>query len=178
MSVKPQCQRYAHKLTFAPFSATGLPGVEIVRPQGHIEMPAPAIWKPKPAWTGKQMVSSVLRHLTAGLPPLNLDFKAKTPAVAFGADQEEHEVMVRGGDLVRGVIDKAAVGASEGGLVHGVYEFYGPHFAGKLLTALGRLFTIYLQFAGHTCGIEDLVLTQEADEQRRALINRAVSKVL
>ena len=151
---------------------SGLPGVEIVPPQGHIHMPAPAVWKPVPLWTGKQMVSAVLRHLTAGLPPLNLDFKAKTPGAAFGLDQEEHEVVIRGGELVRGVLDKAAFGASEGGLVHGVYEFYGPHYAGRLLTSLGRLFTVYLQFAGHTCGIEDLVLTEAADAKRRALVNR------
>jgi DNA-directed RNA polymerase I subunit RPA1 len=152
---------------------SGLPGVEVVPPQGKIYMPAPAIWKPQALWTGKQMVSAVLRHLSAGLPPLNLDFKAKTPAVAFGVDQEEHEVVVRGGELVRGVLDKAAFGASEGGLVHGVYEFYGPRYAGRLLTALGRLFTVYLQFAGHTCGVEDLVLTQAAEQRRRALIDRA-----
>ena len=141
-------------------------------------MPAPTIWKPRPLWTGKQVVSAVLRHLTAKLPPLNLDFKAKTPASAFGADQEEHEVVLRGGELLRGVLDKAAFGASEYGLVHGVYEFYGPHFAGRLLTALGRLFTIYLQFAGHTCGIEDLILTAEAEQRRRSLIDRAVSHSL
>lgn len=151
---------------------SGLPGVEIVRPQGHIHMPAPAVWKPVALWTGKQMVSTVLGHLTAGLPALNLDFKAKTPGAAFGVDQEEHEVVIRGGELVRGVLDKAAFGASEGGLVHGVYEFYGPLYAGRLLTSLGRLFTVYLQFAGHTCGIEDLVLTEAADAKRRALIKR------
>ncbi len=152
---------------------SGLPGVEIVKPSGHIQMPAPAVWKPVPLWTGKQMVSAVLHHLTAGLPALNLDFRAKTPAAAFGADQAEHEVVIRGGDLLRGVLDKAAFGASEGGLVHGVYEFYGPHFAGRLLTALGRLLTVYLQFAGHSCGIEDLVLTPAAEGKRRALIDRA-----
>lgn len=152
---------------------SGLPGVEVVPPYGHIYMPAPAIWKPQELWTGKQMISVLLQHLSEGLPPLNLDFKAKTPAVAFGVDQEEHEVVVRGGDLIRGVLDKAAFGASEGGLVHGVYEFYGPRFAGRLLTALGRLFTVYLQFAGHTCGVEDLVLSRAAEQRRRALITRA-----
>ena len=152
---------------------SGLPGVEVVPPQGKIYMPAPAVWKPHALWTGKQMVSAVLQHLSAGLPPLNLDFKAKTPAVAFGVDQEEHEVVIRGGELVRGVLDKAAFGASEGGLVHGVYEFYGPRYAGRLLTALGRLLSVYLQFAGHTCGVEDLVLTQAAEQRRRALIDRA-----
>lgn len=54
-------------------------------------------------------------------------------------------MLIRDGELLRGVLDKAAFGASETGLVHAIYEFYGSQFAGRLLTALGRLFTIYLQ---------------------------------
>jgi hypothetical protein len=38
------------------------------------------------------VVSALLHHLTSHLPSLNLDFKAKTPPVAFGADQQESEV--------------------------------------------------------------------------------------
>ncbi len=43
--------------------------------------------------------------------------------------------------------------------------------AGLLLTALGRLLVAFLQISGHTCGIEDLTLTREADEARFQLIN-------
>jgi len=123
------------------------------------------------------VVTSVLKHLTARLPPLNLDFKAKTAASAFGADHNESGVLFRDSELLQGVLDKAAFGASEFGLVHAVYEFYGPSFAGKLLTALGRLFTVYLQFAGHTCGIEDLVLSKEADERRAELYSKTVGNL-
>ena len=42
--------------------------------------------------------------------------------------------------------------------------------AGLLLNAFGRLFTYYLQDAGHTCGLEDLVLTSKADAERRRLL--------
>ncbi len=42
--------------------------------------------------------------------------------------------------------------------------------AGLLLTALGRLLVAFLQISGHTCGIEDLTLTREADKVRYCLI--------
>lgn len=42
-----------------------------------------------------------------------------------------------------------------------------------MLIVVHRLFTVYLQFAGHTCGIEDLTLTAPADEERRQLIRQA-----
>jgi len=40
-----------------------------------------------------------------------------------------------------------------------MYELYGASVAGKMLTALGRLFIKYIQFRGFTCRIDDLLLT-------------------
>jgi RNA polymerase Rpb1, domain 3 len=51
----------------------------------------------------------------------------------------EQQVIIREGELLQGVLDKAAFGATECGLVHCVHELYGPESAGSLLTALGRL---------------------------------------
>jgi DNA-directed RNA polymerase I subunit RPA1 len=64
-------------------------------------------------------------------------------------------------------------GAKPHGLVHAVYELYGATEAGKLLTTLGRLFTLFLQFRGFTCGIDDMLLTKEAEERRLELIEKA-----
>jgi len=72
-------------------------------------------------------------------------------------------------------MDKAAIGSSSLGIVHAVYELYGAELAGRLLTAFGRLFTYYLQQAGHTCGIEDLVLTSVADVERSKLLDKVES---
>lgn len=44
---------------------------------------------------------------------------------------------------MRGVIDKAQFGKF--GLVHTIQELYGSNKAGILLSALSRLFTIFLQ---------------------------------
>jgi len=52
------------------------------------------------------------------------------------------------------VLDKSQFGATSYGLVHAVYELYGPDIAGNLLTVLGRLFTVFLQSYGFTCGID------------------------
>lgn len=154
----------------------GLPGLEIAPPDKRIRTPAPTIIRPKELWTGKQLISCILQHLTDGLPQLNMDSKAKTPAVAFGEDWEEHEVLIRQGELLRGVLDKSAFGATPFGLVHCVQELYGPTAAGSLLTSFGRLFVNYLQLSGHTCGVEDLTLTSQAEEKRADLIRASVTK--
>ncbi|CAM9947259.1 unnamed protein product, partial [Discosporangium mesarthrocarpum] len=149
---------------------SGLPGLEITPPEERILTLPPALLKPKELWTGKQVFSTILRHLTLGLPQLNAEGKAKMPAVAFGDEQEEHKVLFREGELLRGVLDKGAFGSSTEGLVHAVHELYGHTAAGKLLSALGRVLTIYLQSSGHTCGIEDLTLTKKAERERLMLI--------
>lgn len=46
-------------------------------------------------------MSTILKHLTAGLPQLNLDGKTKTPEVAFGKAEQEHIVVFREGELLQ-----------------------------------------------------------------------------
>ena len=53
-----------------------------------------------------------------------------------------------------------------------MFELYGAELAGRLLTAFGRLFTYFLQDAGHTCGIADLTLTKSAEAERRKLLEK------
>lgn len=155
---------------------SGLPGVEVVGPSEKIELPQPSVLKPKQLWTGKQVISALLRHLIRPpLPLLNLDGKARTPPTAFGIEQEEHIVTFRNGELLCGVLDKAAMGNSSLGVVHAVYEIYGSVFAGQLLNAFGRLFTFYLQDAGQSCGIEALTLNQEAEHERTKLLSKVIN---
>jgi DNA-directed RNA polymerase I subunit RPA1 len=173
------------QLLFATLAS--LPRLEIIRSDSNIELMPPAVMKPKPLWTGKQVISTLLNHLRKGndrdfrskiLAGISTERKAKTPGSAFGAEQEENLVLIRDGELLRGVLDKAAFGATEFSLVHAVFEAYGPSKAGLLLNALGRLFTAYLQyFSGHSCRMEDLVLTKASDAVRRGLINVSLPAV-
>ncbi|XP_037491257.1 DNA-directed RNA polymerase I subunit 1-like [Jatropha curcas] len=71
-------------------------------------------------------------------------------------------------ELVRGVIDKAQFG--EYGLVHTVHELFGSNTAGVLLSALSRLFTAYLQMHGFTCGVDDLLIMESIDDERKKLL--------
>lgn len=94
------------------------------------------------------------------------------PGRYWGKDaSEEGEVLVMDGELLTGVLDKAQFGASAYGLVHSIYELYGPDAAGKILSIFGRLFTKFVQSHGFTCRMDDLRLTEEGDKWRRDLLN-------
>uniref|UniRef100_A0A8B9VRB4 DNA-directed RNA polymerase subunit n=1 Tax=Anas zonorhyncha TaxID=75864 RepID=A0A8B9VRB4_9AVES len=153
--------------------------------KGRIKVFPPAIMKPQRLWTGKQVVSTLLINIIPeNHVPLNLTGKAKIGGKAWikgpanrclNLDSMcESQVIIRNGELLCGVLDKAHFGSSAYGLVHCCYEIYGGETSGKVLTCLGRLFTAYLQlYRGFTMGIEDILVKPEADQKRQKIIEKS-----
>ncbi|KAH7108430.1 beta and beta-prime subunits of DNA dependent RNA-polymerase [Auriculariales sp. MPI-PUGE-AT-0066] len=149
---------------------------------GKIETLPPTIWKPKPLWTGKQVISTVLLNITPsnaqGLSlrskcKIEQDLWASYPKEVWGPTQNEEEVIFLEGHFLCGVLDKSQLGASEFGLVHSVYEVYGPELAGRLLGISSRLLTKYLQTRAFTCRMDDLALTADGNASRVRLLQEA-----
>ncbi|KAJ9659303.1 hypothetical protein H2198_003179 [Neophaeococcomyces mojaviensis] len=153
-----------------------------------IQLVQPAILKPKMLWSGKQVITTVLKNIVpSNLEGLNLTSKSQTASERWGEatlrpeDQSkwsvgdglmshrdtEQVVIFKDGEHLSGILDKAQLGPSAGGLVHSVYEIYGHIAAGKLLSVLGQLLTRFLHERAWSCGMDDLYLTPEADELRR-----------
>ncbi|KAJ2006417.1 hypothetical protein GGI04_001889 [Coemansia thaxteri] len=140
-------------------------------PNGKVQLLPPAIFKPKPMWTGKQVISTLILNLTWGYAPLNLVSKDKVGKKYWGRTAEEEErVLFLDGELLVGILDKSQFGATSYGLVHSVYELYSATHAGRLLSALGRLFLRYLQEIGFSCRMEDLLFVAKGDEIRKDMI--------
>uniref|UniRef100_A0A6I8RX97 DNA-directed RNA polymerase subunit n=1 Tax=Xenopus tropicalis TaxID=8364 RepID=A0A6I8RX97_XENTR len=156
--------------------------------RGRVKVLPPAILKPYPLWTGKQVVSTLLINvIPENLIPLNLTGKAKISGKAWVKEQPrpipgfspdsmcESQVIIRDGELLCGVLDKAHYGSSSFGLVHCCYELYGGETSGKLLTCLARLFTAYLQlYRGFTLGVEDILVLPYADAQRLNIVQQSL----
>ncbi|KAJ2617132.1 hypothetical protein H4S08_000456 [Coemansia sp. RSA 1365] len=140
-------------------------------PDGKVQLLPPAIFKPKPMWTGKQVVSTLLLNLTWGYAQLNMVSKNKVGKKYWGPNaQEEERVLVLDGELLVGILDKSQFGAASYGLVHSVYELYSATHAGRLLSAISRLFLRYLQEIGFSCRMEDLLLDKKGDTIRKEII--------
>ena len=65
------------------------------------------------------MLKNITPYPYAGI---NLDAKTKVPGKLWGADSQEDKVIFMDGELLCGILDQAAFGASNYGLVHSVYE--------------------------------------------------------
>jgi len=147
-----------------------------------IPMLQPAVLAPRKLWTGKQVISTILIALSAHLPEnagkLHMDGPTKVKNGLWGEAMGKEDpiapgeaaLTIRGNHMLTGVIDKNALGNTTFGLTHAVYEAYGPHAAGALLSSTGRLLTVYLQWAASTCGMDDLLLAPKTDAKRTELI--------
>lgn len=140
----------------------------------------PAIFKPKPLWTGKQIMSTILANLTPfNAKGLNLTSRNKVQNKLWRRDDSsdpamsEENVIFLDGHLVCGVLDKSQYGASGYGLVHSVHELYGPYVANRLLGVLSRLLTKYLQHDAFSCRMDDLILTAEGEKIRKDILDNA-----
>ncbi|KAJ2796356.1 hypothetical protein H4R20_005556, partial [Coemansia guatemalensis] len=141
-------------------------------PDGKVQLLPPAIFKPTPMWTGKQVVSTLMLNLTWGYAQLNMISKNKVGKKYWGPSaQEEERVLVLDGELLVGILDKSQFGAASYGLVHSVYELYSASHAGRLLSSISRLFLRYLQEIGFSCRMEDLLLDKKGDAIRKEIID-------
>jgi DNA-directed RNA polymerase I subunit RPA1 len=147
---------------------------------GRIRTVPPAIFKPRPMWTGKQIFSTILLNLTpANAKGLNLMSKNKITNSLWqrddskDKDMSEEQVIFVDGHLLVGVLDKSQYGASSYGLVHSVHELYGPYVANRLLAVLSRVLTKYLQNTAFTCRMDDLILTEEGEKLRKDILDAA-----
>jgi DNA-directed RNA polymerase beta' subunit len=144
--------------------------------RGRVEMCAPAIWKPKQLWTGKQIITCVLMNMRPDSHQgLTMSGNSTTEGNMWGAEgqAEENEVVVSDGYFCQGILDKKQIGPSSGGFINAVYEAYGHVVAGRLLSVLGRLLTRLLVARGFSCGVEDLMFTPEGEAARREELKKA-----
>ncbi|XP_014487682.1 PREDICTED: DNA-directed RNA polymerase I subunit RPA1 isoform X2 [Dinoponera quadriceps] len=161
--------------------------------RGNIILLPPAIIKPRSLWSGKQILSTVIINIIpAGKARINLTSNTKISLKEWQVSESrrwkcgkefedpktmsEVEVVIRHGELLCGVLDKTHYGATPYGLIHCIYELYGGVCASKTLSAFGKLFQAFLQWDGFTLGIEDILITREANEKRRKIV--AASKLI
>ncbi|KAH6634233.1 DNA-directed RNA polymerase II largest subunit [Chaetomium sp. MPI-SDFR-AT-0129] len=112
-------------------------------------IPLPAIFKPRPRWTGKQIISMIIPkiiniHMNSEQPDRDHPFK-------------DDGLLIQQGELVFGLLLKKSVGASGGGIVHLCYNELGPQGAMDFLNGCQRVVNYWLLHNGHSIGIGDTI---------------------
>lgn len=76
------------------------------------ELPMPAIMKPVPMWTGKQVVSLLI--------PAEISINILKGKDGF-KNKDDTSMVIRNGELISGALQKEVVGSGAGGLVHAIW---------------------------------------------------------
>ena len=119
------------------------------------------------------------------------------PAIANGhPDDEEDElsagdtrVIIEGGELLAGMLDKKTLGTSAGGLIHVIYNEHGPRGARAFLGCHQRVVNHWIVNRSYSIGIgdtiadaktmDDIVATIDASKKEvKALVERAQSAIV
>ncbi|KAI1298257.1 DNA-directed RNA polymerase II largest subunit [Xylaria venustula] len=117
-------------------------------------IPQPSIVKPRPRWTGKQIVSMIIPREISLYTPDEKEANPHFPKV-------DNSVLIQGGELLFGLLTKKNVGASSGGIVHLCYNELGPEGAMAFLNGCQRVINYWLLHNGHSIGIGDTVPDQD-----------------
>ncbi|CRH00575.1 RNA polymerase I, putative [Plasmodium relictum] len=152
----------------------------------------PAILFPKKLWTGKQLITSILKTIIdkvaiqtfnknndnefmKNYKGINYTSKSKTSAELWSFDPDkEFEVIIKNSELLQGILDKFHFGASSNSLIHLCFELFGSKTAGVLLDCFGRLFINFLQIRGSSLSLYDFILNEDA-KREKSLIKKRIS---
>jgi DNA-directed RNA polymerase beta' subunit len=147
----------------------------------QIKLEPPTIVKPEPLWTGKQVITTIIRNCTpVDKCPPTLKIKSKVgPKIMHVKPEFEQlsdcHVYIKDGELLTGLMDKSNVGATPYGLIHTCYELYGGRTSSDMMSAFARLSTWFLQlYEGFTLGIADILVEEDAEADRREIIKKSL----
>lgn len=126
-------------------------------------IPPPAILKPKPMWTGKQLLSMCLPkgiNIAA-----EVDAPKSTDSYVQDEDPKDKWVIIDDGQLLRGIINKSMAGQSEKGLVHTIFRQLGHVAARDFFSACQQIVNFWLLHNGFSVSIGDAIVAPVTMEQ-------------
>ncbi|KAF8444250.1 DNA-directed RNA polymerase II, largest subunit [Kalaharituber pfeilii] len=129
-------------------------------------IPRPTILKPRPRWTGKQVISLVIPQginkvdLADGWSPLN-----------------DTGLLVHGGDLMFGLLNKKAVGATSTSLIHIIYNEKGSLRCLEFFNGAQRVVNYWLLQNGFSIGIGDTIPDKVTIKKIEETVNQHKAEV-
>jgi DNA-directed RNA polymerase subunit A' len=134
------------------------------------DLPEPAVKGQKPMYTGKQLFSLFL--------PKDLNYVLTSKWAKSSRSKETNDVVIKDGQLISGVVDKAVIGAEEpDSLLHRITKDYGNEEARRFLNSVLSVVKAFLTRRGFSYGFDELELPEEAKREIREALDEAYRNV-
>lgn len=131
-------------------------------------IPQPAIVKPRPRWSGKQIISLVIpKNVNLHMPN---DAREDNPL-------EDDGLLVHGGELMFGLLTKKTVGATSGGIIHIIFNELGWEAALNFFTGCQTVVNYWLLHNGFSIGIGDTIPDKATIDKIEQAINTQKDEV-
>ncbi|KAF5182660.1 DNA-directed RNA polymerase subunit beta', partial [Thalictrum thalictroides] len=137
------------------------------------KIPAPAILKPRPLWTGKQVFNLIIPKQINLMRTSAWHSDAETGFITPGDTQ----IRIERGELLTGTLCKKTLGTSTGSLIHVIWEEVGPDAARKFLGHTQWLVNYWLLQNAFSIGIGDTIADAATMEKINETISNAKQKV-
>ena len=111
--------------------------------------------------------------LTQILPPLSVKYKTKS----FADDKDDmstsnNVLEIKNGKYIRGQLDKGCLGSATKGILHRICNDFGNMRCAKFIDDLQNIITLYMETAGFSVGISDLISDEKTNKQIVDIITR------
>ena len=136
-------------------------------------IPTPAILKPKPLWTGKQIYGLAIPK---GINCQRFHSTHPDDETTY-CSPGDTRVIIEDGDLLTGIVCKKTVGASEGSLVHVVMTEQGSDAAMRFFNATPRIVNYWFLQNGFSIGIGDTIADDDTMLNVSSIIKEAYDRV-
>ena len=126
-------------------------------------------------WSGRNIISLILPKIN--VEKNNNDFEN----INDDKNHKQNRVVIENGVLVDGILDKSLMGKGSGGLVHIVFNDFGPDVTRKLLNNFQYIVNNWLLRSGFSVGISDLITTEALKDRTRGFIQdkkNSVSEII
>lgn len=149
----------------------------------HFNLPPPTIVKPTPLWTGKQVISCLIRprgrsETDPRFTRVNLEGKSKTYS-GRGMDMCHLDgwLLVREGELLLGTLDKSSVGGdSKASIFYVLLRELGSAYTIECMTRLSKLCARFLGSRGFSIGIDDVTPGPRLRQGKEDLVARGYAE--
>lgn len=134
------------------------------------ELPEPKIRKPVRLYSGKQLFSLFL--------PKDFNYVMVSKWARGTKDLRGPDVVIRKGELLKGVVDRAAIGAEEpDSILHRVAKDYGTEVARRFLNSILAVLKVFITRIGFSYGLDELMITEQTRNSIEKVLDESYAKV-
>ena len=127
-------------------------------------LPAPAFVQDDiKRWSGRQLLSTIL--------PPNVNYKGANKSFDEKKDKDdENFVIIENGEIKQGRVDTKIYQDRTKGLIHSIYNEYGPEETREFFDNTQKLICNWLVLSGFSVGISDLIVDNETNDSLKNII--------